>query len=184
MPELVKKDIKKAKENTVKMFKMFLVFAILMVITDMIYDNYDITYQSPIVIERRKNNFVVVEEHVSPVHEEVEEVEEPTEPVEEVKQTWTGEASYYSFDGCVGCNPQRVMANGEILDDMKKTLAFNQLPLNTKVVVTNLSNGFKTTATVTDTGGFERLGRIADLSVATKKTIGCNDLCQVRIESL
>jgi len=74
------------------------------------------------------------------------------------------------------------MANGEVLDDMKKTLAFNDAPLGTEVKVTNMSNGVSTQATVTDTGGFKELGRIADLSVATKKVIGCNDLCQVKVE--
>ena len=100
----------------------------------------------------------------------------------EPSQIWTGEASYYTVDGCIGCNPQRIMANGEVLDDMRKTIAFNLLPMNTEVVVTNLSNGISTTAVVTDTGGFDALGRIADLSFATKKSIDCNDLCQVRIE--
>lgn len=104
------------------------------------------------------------------------------EVLAEPKQVWTGQASYYSFDGCIGCNPNRIMANGEVLNDMNKTLAFNKLPMNTEVVVTNLSNGTKTTAIVTDTGGFEELGRIADLSVATKEVLGCSDLCQIRIE--
>lgn len=125
-----------------------------------------------------------IEKEVVEDEKKVEEIEIEIIPAEEpkAKKVWTGEASYYSFDGCIGCNAERRMANGEILDDMRKTLAFNELPMNTEVVVTNLSNGQKTTATITDTGGFDKLGRIADLSVATKQIIGCNDLCQVRIE--
>lgn len=119
--------------------------------------------------ENKKENTVKAESK-----EEVKEIK--------AKKTWTGEASYYSFDGCIGCNANRIMANGEVLDDMKKTLAFNELPMNTEVKVTNLSNGQSTMATVTDTGGFDKYNRIADLSVATKNIIGCNDLCQIKVE--
>lgn len=56
------------------------------------------------------------------------------------------------------------MANGEILDDNKFTLAFMRLPLNTWVRVTNHDNGMYARARVTDRGGFEPYGRIADLS--------------------
>ena len=94
---------------------------------------------------------------------------------------WTGEASYYSWDGCIGCNAERIMANGEVLDDTKRTLAFNYLPMNTMVVIENLANNMITTARVTDTGGFTKLGRIADLSVATKNAINCEGLCNIKL---
>jgi len=65
-----------------------------------------------------------------------------------------------------------ITANGDRLDDRKYTLAFNNLPLGTSVSVTNLDNGKSTGAVINDTGGFESLGRIADLSVATFNAIG------------
>lgn len=82
-----------------------------------------------------------------------------------------GNASYYSIDGCLGCNPGRIMANGEKLDDTKYTLAHNQIPLNTMVEVVNTRNGKSAIAKVTDRGGFNRLNRIADLSLALAKEI-------------
>jgi len=97
---------------------------------------------------------------------------------------WTGVASYYSRAGCIGCSPTLTMANGEPLDDHKKTIAFNKLPLGTKVRVMNLDNYMTTTATITDTGGFERLGRIADLTIATRDALNCGGLCRVKIIKL
>lgn len=92
-----------------------------------------------------------------------------------------GLASYYSWDGCIGCHPQRIMANGEQLDDSRLTLAYNHVPMNTPVIVRNATTGAQVTATVTDTGGFEKLGRIADLSVATRAAIGCGHLCRIEL---
>lgn len=106
---------------------------------------------------------------------------EPTPEVVE-KNIHTGIASYYSRSGCIGCHPQMIMANGQPLDDSALTVAFNRSRLGSKVKITNLRNDQSIVATVTDTGGFERLGRIVDLTVATKDAIGCNDLCNVTVE--
>jgi rare lipoprotein A (peptidoglycan hydrolase) len=94
----------------------------------------------------------------------------------------SGKASYYSIDGCLGCNPGRIMANGEKLDDTRLTLAYNHLPMNTVVTVRNTETGASVRATVTDTGGFERHGKIADLSVATRDALGCGSTCPIVIE--
>lgn len=106
-------------------------------------------------------------------------------------KTLQGQASVYSVDGCLGCDPRRIMANGEQLDDRRATLALPchfsagrcmlDLPLNTRVMVLNVSTGKAIAATVTDTGGFAKYGRIADLSLATAQAIGCQGLCQVKI---
>ncbi len=85
---------------------------------------------------------------------------------EEERSKWIGKASYYSESGCVGCNSEQVMANGERFDENAYTIAFMRLPLNTPVKVTNLDNNKSVRAIVADTGGFEELGRIADLSMA------------------
>lgn len=79
------------------------------------------------------------------------------------KGRWTGYVSHYNRAGCLGCSDTLTMANGQPLDDNKPTIAFNWLPMNTRVRITNLSNGRSMIATVTDTGGFNSLGRMADL---------------------
>ena len=77
-----------------------------------------------------------------------------------------GKVGYYSKLGCLGCSPNQKMANGEIFDETKYTLANNQIPLNTWVTVKNLDNGLFVRAKVSDRGGFNKYGRIADLSKA------------------
>lgn len=120
-----------------------------------------------------------VSDDLTPIKEEIKE--ETKEEVSNPDNKLTGEASYYTVDGCLGCNPQRIMANGEKLDDTRKTIACNLLPLNTKVLVKNKENGLSTEAVVTDRGGFGKYGRVADLSKAVKEEIGCGGLCEVEI---
>jgi rare lipoprotein A len=96
-------------------------------------------------------------------------------------KTWSGEASYYSRSECVGCDPNMIMANGQPLDDSKLTVAFNKAELGSAAMVVNKANNKSVIARVTDTGGFEKLGRIIDLSLATKEATGCSDLCQVEV---
>jgi hypothetical protein len=110
-------------------------------------------------------------------HEEAESVE----GCRLTNQVWTGRATYYSRAGCLGCNPQRIMANGEVLNDSRRTLAFNRTRLNVRVLVENTQTNRRTVAVVTDRGGFESYGYIADLSVATRNSIGGGDITNVRI---
>lgn len=84
---------------------------------------------------------------------------------------WIGKASYYSEKGCGGCSPSRIMANGKRFNEDAYTIAFMQLPLNTPVLVTNLSTDLTVEALVTDRGGFEGHGRIVDVSLAVAKAI-------------
>ena len=98
-----------------------------------------------------------------------------------------GVASYYSVAGCIGCSPTLTMANGERLSDEDLTVALTPELVNEKkllndlVTVINLTNGKEVQAKVTDTGGFGKLGRVADLSLATKNAINCSDLCNVNV---
>jgi rare lipoprotein A (peptidoglycan hydrolase) len=94
---------------------------------------------------------------------------------------YTGTASYYSRAGCIGCSKTLTMANGKPLDDSKLTVAYNRAKLNSFVNIKNLKNGKNVRAKVTDTGGFERHGRIIDLTIATRDAISCSDLCKVEI---
>ena len=106
------------------------------------------------------------------------------------KLTWNGQASVYTEAGCLGCDPELIMANGEKLDDKKLTIAMlpevvNQHKLlNDKVRITNQTNGLFVEARVTDTGGFGKYNRIADLNKATAEAINCKGLCQVKVEVL
>lgn len=95
----------------------------------------------------------------------------PTTKPQPQKASFTGVGSYYTRDGCIGCSPTLTMANGEPLDDSRLTVAFNKLPLNTQVLIINHRNGKQVTATVTDTGGFERHGRIVDVSLAVQQAL-------------
>lgn len=105
-----------------------------------------------------------------------------------------GKASVYSEAGCLGCSTTLTMANGEKLDDDRATLALPcsydingrcslSLALGTKVRIVS-ETGRAVVATVTDSGGFKKYGRVADLSLATAKAIGCHGLCNVRIEKI
>ncbi len=106
---------------------------------------------------------------------------EPTASPSAVRSAVKGVASYYSVQGCLGCRDDRLMANGEVLDDTRLTVAYNRALLNSHVEIVNIKNGKMTIAKVTDRGGFERHGKIIDLSLATKKALGCGDVCSVKI---
>lgn len=80
------------------------------------------------------------------------------------RRIYKGFVSHYSRAGCLGCRKDLLMANGEELKDDRATIAFNWLPLNTRVKITNTDNGKSIEAVITDTGGFNKLNRIADLT--------------------
>lgn len=99
----------------------------------------------------------------------------------------SGEASYYSESGCLGCSKTLTMANGERLDDDLATVALtpptvrNFKLLNKYVTIINEKTQRLVVAKVTDTGGFGKYNRVADLSVAVKEALGCSSLCRVVI---
>ena len=96
-------------------------------------------------------------------------------------QVWTGTASWYSREGCIGCSANLHMANGQPLDDDALTVAFNRLPLGRQVRVTNAESRMTVVATITDTGGFERHNRIIDVTPAVRDAINCGGLCEVEV---
>lgn len=169
------------------------IFAIVMGV-DAFFDRYDLNFQSPVVIrtpimiEAREGQAIVspipsveASESAKPTATPTPEPETQDEVSQSAPSEWTGTASWYSRDGCVGCSPTLTMANGEPLDDNAYTVAFNKAPLGTNVLITNPKNGNQVVAEVTDTGGFERLGRIIDLTPAVRDALGCNDLCKVTV---
>lgn len=84
---------------------------------------------------------------------------------------WEGVCTYYSHDGCIGCSADQIMANGEYFREWDMTIAFMRTPLNTNVLIENLESGLSVTARVTDRGGFERYGILADLSLGVAQAI-------------
>ncbi len=88
-------------------------------------------------------------------------------------QVWTGECTYYSHAGCVGCSPNQIMANGRKFDENANTMAFMKTPLGSFVSVENLDTGVRVDGVeVTDRGGFEKYGILADLSLGLSNRLG------------
>ncbi len=94
-----------------------------------------------------------------------------------------GAASFYSRAGCLGCDPQMIMANGQPLNDNALTMA---IPahlvkyVGRQAKVTNPATGLSAIVKITDTGGFNHprynlkdgTPRVADVTIATKNAIG------------
>ena len=94
-----------------------------------------------------------------------------------------GIASWYGEDSseCIGCRDDLLMANGQRYNENNFTIASNDYALGQEVRVCNELTCIDTV--VTDTGGFNALGRVADLSKATKNVLNCGDLCDVTIRN-
>lgn len=98
---------------------------------------------------------------------------------------------YWRDGGCLGCRTDKKMKNGEALDDNRPTIAltpeeYSNRP-SSRVLIKNLENGAVTKATVTDTGGFKDLGRIADGTLEVMRRLGvlkAQGLARVRITYL
>ena len=126
--------------------------------------------------------------HASPVTEEAQWADEipfapvvaadPSEYAAGYMLVLQGEASFYSRAGCLGCNPLRIMANGQPLDDNALTMAIganHKHLVGYKARVTSLATGKSAEVRITDTGGFSQekyRNRVADLTFATNQAIG------------
>ena len=94
-----------------------------------------------------------------------EEKSPPTEP-ETVVCSFYGGEKRGDFHG-------KKMANGKRFNKNDPTIAAsNELPLGTKIQVTNVENGKSAVLTVEDRGGFEKYGRSLDISQAAAKKLG------------
>ena len=89
-----------------------------------------------------------------------------------------GLASYYSdkFNG-------RKTASGEVFSQKKLTAACNQLPLGTRIKVTNIKNGDTVIVKVNDRL-HPKMKRVVDLSKAAAKKIGLTTagITKVKVE--
>ena len=100
-----------------------------------------------------------------------------------------GQASYYSRAGCLGCDANVIMANGQPLNDNALTMAIGanlKHLVGHNARVTSLATGRAVMVRITDTGGFYQAKygyRVADLTIATKAAIGmAGGVGQVRVE--
>lgn len=91
-----------------------------------------------------------------------------------------GDASWYG-PGFAG----RLTASGEVFDPSELTAAHKTLPFNTRVRVTNLTNGRTVVVRINDRGPFKP-GRVIDLSRAAAERIGLvrAGIAPVRLELL
>ena len=189
-PNYLRRQARIKAERRLKLIRFAFIFFFLGAIFGWLITRFDIVMRSPILFTEPEMISPLPEESKNaPRGELIESVEakEPEPTPTPVSNYVTGEASYYSIAGCLGCDPEAIMANGEKLDDTIRTLALTpemvsrHKLLNDTVTVINLANGQKTRARVTDTGGFGKYGRVADLSLATKEAINCPSLCEVKI---
>ena len=110
------------------------------------------------------------------------------EPYLEGMATWygTGETE------CLGCRKDRIMANGQVLDDKALTVACGvggsckMFPLGSRVKIINTENGMTVYAVVTDTGGFQqgkyaKMGRILDVTKAVRDRLNMGGIARVRV---
>lgn len=101
----------------------------------------------------------------------------PSESTQE-KQVYVGLASFYAgeFKG-------QETTSGTVYDPNQFTAAHRDLPLGTKVMVTNLENNRTVVVTITDRGP-ARADRILDLSLAAAKELSMlsSGVAKVRIE--
>ena len=153
------------------------------------------TYSPTIRIEGKGDSGYFIPE--TPLELKVAALDKELEVVV-AKSSYRGYVSFYSHAGCLGCSYNQIMANEEPFDENAMTLAFNYLPLNTWVRVTNLDNGLSMVAQVTDTGGFNQTGRnmagipyennlnrLADLSLGLRDAIGAEtDRSLILVEEL
>lgn len=195
-PKIVGKDMKERKPIKKKVDHRPTFLALFLFVSSF-YMAYNITTSIKLAIMNRVHAYQIEKEAskpqlISPVIwscvADCDSVQESTGQeeatnLEPKKQSFVGEASWYGEEDheCLGCRADRLMANGERFNENARTLAFNHLPLNTEVTVRNLDNGEIIEATVTDTGGFNSLGRIADLSEGLKNLLGCADICNVEV---
>jgi rare lipoprotein A (peptidoglycan hydrolase) len=84
----------------------------------------------------------------------------------EPSRTLQGVASWYGYP-----HHGRLMASGRRFNMYELTAAHRTLPLQTRLRVTNLSNGRAVTVTITDRGPFVKR-RVIDLSYAAAREIG------------
>ena len=98
-------------------------------------------------------------------------------PIEVDRRVFSGKASFYGCgDGFDGSGT----ASGERFDATKMTAAHFDLPFDSKVEVTNLSNGKSVTVRINDRGPFEKQGgrwvrhstRVLDLSCRAAELLG------------
>lgn len=185
-------DIKNKKTKAKRLFIISLLFSAmsfwLIYLANNFFMDYYLIFQSPVtfrspILVAERSELIDPSKTTKKAGNEAIEHAIDTKKIENIIAI--GEASYYSTDRCLGCHPDMIMANGEKLDDAKLTMALTPTNYrkykNANLKVENIANGKTTIVRVTDSGGFAKYGRIADLSLEAKNSLGCGDLCQIKI---
>ena len=111
---------------------------------------------------------------------EIEKFQEVPQITKSKENGQEGNASHYGGNYHHG----RKMANGKIFDKNSLTCAHNSYPFGTKLKVSY--QGKSVVVTVTDRGGFNKLGRVIDLSEGAFKKLAplSKGVIKVKIEKL
>lgn len=181
----IKIRLRKMAVNARKLVRLVFILLFIYFLVGLIVGTYKVTFKIERV-EKPLLNPLAEPTPISKVNNEIVKIVEAVEPPPE--RVIKGTASYYSRVGCLGCNKNMIMANGKSLDDNALTLAMTPEMvkkyklLNDTVTVINAKTGKSVKAVVTDTGGFARHKRVADLTIATRDAINCKNLCEVIIK--
>ena len=110
---------------------------------------------------------------------EIEKFQEVPQITKSKENGQEGKASHYG-----GRHHGRKMANGKIFDKSSLTCAHNSYPFGTKLKVSY--QGKSVVVIVTDRGGFNKLGRVIDLSEGAFKKLAplSKGIIKVKIEKL
>jgi len=105
-------------------------------------------------------------------------------PEPKVKILYSGQVSYYSHEGCIGCGENQITGSGQPFDENSMTLAIpcedvdlgynstGHIKYGTKVKVLNEDTLQQQDAVINDCGGFSKYNRVADLSKGLADSIG------------
>jgi rare lipoprotein A len=99
----------------------------------------------------------------------------------ELRRTLYTERVQTSLVGIASIYSDRFTANGERMDPSAMTAAHLSLPFNTKVKVTNQSNGRSAVVRINDRGPYVA-GRVIDLSPAAANTLAMDGLAPVSLD--
>lgn len=104
----------------------------------------------------------------------------------------TGTSSWYGSNGVPGIKRTdsyhgKQTASGEIFDTWALTCAYNNrsyIKRGQLLRVTNIANGKSVIVKVNDSGAFNKLNRVIDLSYKAKQELGMGDLGKVKVEKV
>ena len=165
---------------------LFLVMAIGLIAIDYVSFREDVNAKSNVITMTSNLNSIMLYDTLKDVQEEATEEADTTYLfLKEGIASWYGDPNHKRdhYDG-------RTTASGERMNTWDMTCAYNDKAIwkeirkgkTVWVRVTNVKNGKQVLLRVNDTGGFNKLGRIIDLSYKAMIELGTGDLGKVTVE--